>query len=113
MSPDAATLLDIVIAARRIRSFIGSMTWDEFRVDLKTQSAVQHQLIVIGEAAKRLSVAFRDAHPSVAWSEIAGQRDVLTHAYHRVSVQRVWDCIAVDIPALLAYVEPLVPREES
>jgi uncharacterized protein with HEPN domain len=39
------------------------MTKEAFLGDLKTQSAVLHQVPVIGEAVKRLSQAFRGRHP--------------------------------------------------
>ncbi len=65
----------------------------------------------MGEATKRLSAEFRGAHAPVAWNEIAGLRDVLTHAYHRVSMKRVWDIASSDVPLLLVYVEPIPPSE--
>ena len=34
-----------------------------FLTDLKTQAAVLHELLVLGEAAKRLSVEFREDRP--------------------------------------------------
>jgi uncharacterized protein with HEPN domain len=55
MARDDATLLDIANAARLVQSFIKGMTKEAFLADLKTQSAVLHQLTVIGEAVKRLS----------------------------------------------------------
>jgi uncharacterized protein with HEPN domain len=42
--------------------FVG-MAKEAFLGDLKTQSAVPHQVTVIDEAVKRLSRAFREQHP--------------------------------------------------
>jgi len=81
MTRDDATLLDIVNAARLIQSFIQAMTQEAFLSDLKTQSAVLHQITVIGEAVKRLSQAFRERHPILPWSLMAGMRDHLIHGY--------------------------------
>jgi uncharacterized protein with HEPN domain len=58
MLRDDATLLDIGNAARLVQTFIQDMTQEAFLSDLKTQSAVLHQLTVIGEAVKRLSHPF-------------------------------------------------------
>jgi hypothetical protein len=55
MQRDDATLLDILLAARRALSFRGDLTEEEFAEDLKSQSSVLHQLMVLGEAVKRLS----------------------------------------------------------
>jgi uncharacterized protein with HEPN domain len=63
MLRDDATLLDIARAAHLIQTFIAGIAKDDFLVDQKTQSAVLHQLTILGEAVKRLSRAFRDQHP--------------------------------------------------
>ena len=113
MSPDHATVVEMVVASRNIATFIAGPTWDDFEADLKTQSAVQHQLIVLGEAAKRLSGEFRGRHNGVEWREVAGLRDVLTHAYHRVSLLHVWEVATEDVPGLLAYLEPLLSEDDG
>jgi uncharacterized protein with HEPN domain len=113
MSPDQASVVDIVVAGRNVATFIAGLAWDAFEADLKTQSAVQHQLIVLGEAAKRLSPEFRVEHEDIEWREVAGLRDVLTHAYHRVSLLRVWEVATEDVPRLLAYLEPLVSEDDD
>lgn len=56
---DPATLLDIALAARRVLAFTEGYSVQRFDADEKTQSAVLHQLLIIGEAAKRLSPAMR------------------------------------------------------
>ena len=47
MRQDEVTLLDIAKAARLIRVFIGDMAKEDFFDDLKTQSSVLYQLLVI------------------------------------------------------------------
>ena len=75
MHRDDAHLLDIRRAAQRAIKFKGSGDKAEFLADPKTQSAVLHQLLIIGEAVKRVSPEFRAAHPDVPWKLIAGTRD--------------------------------------
>ncbi|MGE5482849.1 MAG: DUF86 domain-containing protein [Bacteroidota bacterium] len=55
------------------------MTWEGFSSDEKTQDAVVRQFEVVGEAAKKVSEAFRSQHPNVPWSQMAKMRDVLIH----------------------------------
>lgn len=52
MARDEAHLLDILKAARLAVEFKGSATRSEFFADAKTQSAVLHQLLIIGKAVK-------------------------------------------------------------
>jgi uncharacterized protein with HEPN domain len=113
MLRDDATLVDIVHAARRALDFTAGMARDEFAHDVKTQSATLHQLLVIGEAVKRLSAEFRAAHPSTPWGLIAGMRDKLVHAYDEIDLDEVWRTVTIDIPKLLAQLKPLVPDDRE
>jgi len=101
-----------VQAAQLILAFIEGMNKAAFDADLKTQSAVLHQLMVIGEAVKRLSPEFRESHSDIPWSAIAGMRDHLIHGYDIVDLEEVWKTATVDLPSLLAALEPLVPPQE-
>jgi len=113
MSRDDATLLDIVQSARRVFEFKGNLDQTAFNQDRKTQAAVLHELMIIGEAVKRLSEEFKDHHPEVPWKPIAGMRDKLIHEYDRVDLEEVWSTIASDIPKLLSRLNPLVPRQSA
>jgi uncharacterized protein with HEPN domain len=81
----------------------------EFLGDAKTQSAVLHQLLIIGEAVKRMSPEFRAAHPEVPWRLIAGTRDKLIHFYEGVDLEEIWRMVTSDLPDLISRIEPLAP----
>ena len=109
MRRDEVTLLDIARAARLVLEFTQGMTKEEFLDDIKTRSAVLYQLLVIGEAVKRLSREFRAQHRRVPWSLIAGMRDHLIHGYDIVDWDEVWKTAREDVLDLLNEVEPLLP----
>lgn len=108
---DAGTLLDIGRAVRLVREFKGDLSKDAFMGDLKTQSAILHQLLIIGEAVKRLSADFRGAHAEIPWALMAGMRDNLIHEYDHIDLDEVWRTIEVDIPALSEKIQALLPGE--
>lgn len=105
MSRDAATLLDMLEACRSALDFLGTMNRAAFLADKKTRSAVLHQLLLLGEAAKRLSPGFRDRYPQIPWREIAGLRDRLIHAYDRVDLDMVWIVVQRRLPMMLKFLE--------
>lgn len=107
MPRDDAHLLDILKAARLAIEFIGPADKSEFLGDAKTQSAVLHQLLIIGEAVKRMSPEFRTAHPEVPWKPIAGTRDKIIHFYEGVDLEEVWKMVSADLPELIRLIEPL------
>ena len=113
MQQDEVTLLDVAEAARLVLAFVQGMTKDAFLDDLKTQSAVLHQLMIMGEAVKRLSRQFRAQNPETPWSLIAGMRDHLIHAYDAVDLDEIWKTATSDVPDLLARIEPLLPKKPT
>lgn len=87
MSRDESLLLDILRAAPPAIESKGQTGKGEFLTDLKTQSAVLHQLLIVGEAVKRLSPEFRAARREVPWRLIAATRDKLIHSYESVDLE--------------------------
>ena len=108
MSPDEIVVLDIIRAARLAVDFKQGLDKAAFLEDIKTQSAVLHQLMVMGEAVKRLSMAYRNEHPHIPWKVMAGMRDVLIHGYDIVELNEVWKTVKVDVPQVLPLLEELI-----
>ncbi len=77
----------------------------EFYEDKKTQAAVQHQIMIIGEAAKRLPRSFCEEHAHIPWSAIARMRDRLIHGYATVDMEVVWITAKEGIPELLRAID--------
>jgi uncharacterized protein with HEPN domain len=105
---DDATLLDIARAATLVHEFVADLSPEAFRNDPKTYSAVQHQLLVLGKAVKRLSRGFRAQHPEIPWSLVAGMRDHLIHGYDTVDLDAVWMTATPDIPELIVQIPLLI-----
>jgi uncharacterized protein with HEPN domain len=77
MDRDQTTLLDIANAAKLVSKFIHDFKKNEFLSEHRTQSAVLCQLIVIGEAVKRLSKKFRDQFPDIPGHSLPGCETIL------------------------------------
>lgn len=111
MSRDSAALVDIARSAGLVLDFTRGMNRADFLGDVKTQSAVLHQLLILGEATKRLSTPLRERPTQIPWSEMAGMRDKLIHEYDQVDLEEVWMTVERDVPKLLSFIEPLLPKQ--
>lgn len=113
MEGDPATVLDIVLAGRRIAQFVEACDEATFLTTEEKHWAVVSQLSIIGEAVRRLSDGFRSGHPSIRWRQIAGMRDRLVHGYDKINWSLVWLTATDEVPRLLSQLEPLVPPPPS
>ena len=113
MRDDVATVLDIVLACRRIARFIAGSDQALFLNDERAQWAVASQFTLIGEAAGRLSDEFRDQHGEIPWPKIIGMRNRVVHGYDKIDWHLVWTTANRDIPQLLQLLEPLVPPNDE
>lgn len=113
MKRDSAYLVDIAHACELVTRFIEGLDEAAFRKDAKTQSAVIHQLLIIGEAVKRLSDSFTSAHPEVPWSDAARMRDLMIHHYESVNLHLVWQAASRDTPALRNFMQTILSRPDD
>lgn len=93
-------LSDILHAIELIEQFTESVSdYQAFLLDLKTQSAVERQLGIIGEAVNKFDQLFPESSIQNA-KKIVGFRNRLIHAYNSVDTSIIWTIIK-------RYLEPL------
>lgn len=107
---DAALLWDMREAAREITQFIKDVGYEDFESNKVIRYAVERQILVIGEAAGRVSSTFRDAHTEIPWTSIIAQRNILAHEYGEILVERIWRVASERIPELIKLLDPLIPQ---
>lgn len=106
---DAGLLWSTLKPARYLVRKGGELTPEQLAADEEAQYGIAKALELIGEAARRLSTTFRDAHPEIAWSQIVGLRHLLVHEYRKTDWSRIWKTITINVPEFLAQVEALLP----
>jgi uncharacterized protein with HEPN domain len=111
MRDDAVLVLDIIAAAEDALRFVADLEEKQFLASSLHQNAVIRSIEVIGEAAGRLSSAFRNRYPQVPWRDVTGMRHRLVHNYFDVRMEVVWNVVRNELPQLLEILRPLATRE--
>lgn len=112
MKSDRAYVDDILLYTRRLQAHVEGATLERFSTEAWMQDASFRCLEVIGEIVKRLTPAFRAAHPAIPWSRISGFRDVLAHGYDILDHELCWKVIQENVPALVAELEAITWEEQ-
>src|SRR3954447_21636811 len=84
---------DMALCCEKIATFVGASTRDEFLANVLVYDAVLRNLEILGEAAKHIPDDVKARMPDVAWREIAGMRDWLSHVDHSVDHDIVWEVV--------------------
>ncbi len=106
-------LEDMLAAAEKIDAYVSGMAREDLKTDSKTLDAVVRNLEVIGEAAKNIPDATRQAHPEIAWRKMVGLRDILIHEYFGVDLEIVWDIVQHKLPELTEGLRRILQQQDG
>lgn len=101
-------LSDLLMAIDLIENFIADTPdFNSYQEDLKTQSAIERQLAIIGEALNKLKQVESDL--SIQHDKkIIGFRNRLVHAYDSIDDTIVWVIVKRHLPELKREIQNLV-----
>ena len=54
----------------------------------------------MAESTQRLSAEIKAAHPEVEWRRLAAFRNVVTHEYLGIDIDRTWAAVQISVPLL-------------
>jgi uncharacterized protein with HEPN domain len=111
MQRDLQFLLDMLQSAELIVTYTAQCSKAEFVANVQLQDSVIRRLLVIAEAARRVSETTRQSLPNISWSEINGMRNRLVHEYDDVNLDIVWDVVQSEIPSLIEELKLQIPPE--
>jgi uncharacterized protein with HEPN domain len=100
-------LFDILISIEAIEEFLTDFDFFQYQNDLKTKSAVERQLGIIGEAVNKLTK--EDTNIELQNSrEIVNFRNRIIHAYDSIDDSIVWAIRTNHLPMLKKEIEKLL-----
>ncbi|MBF1999652.1 MAG: DUF86 domain-containing protein [Synechococcales cyanobacterium M58_A2018_015] len=111
MQRDLQFLLDMLQSAELIMTYTSQCEKEQFISNVQLQDAVIRRLLVIAEAARRVSETTRQTLSNISWQEINGMRNRLVHDYDDVNLNIVWEVVQSEIPHLIEALKAQIPPE--
>jgi len=111
MMRDNQFLFDILDSAKLAVSYIVDKTKADFLSDIQCQDAINYRLMIIGEAANRVSETTRQTLSNLPWRKMIGMRNVVVHEYDDVNLNIIWDTLHYDLPSVIVELEEVVHSE--
>lgn len=108
MKDDQVYLNHILEALQKIELYVSKISYEEFLSEDLVLDAVVRELEIIGEASRKISEEYKNEHPQLPWSKMAGMRNKLIHEYFGVDKKIIWETCQTDLKDLKVVLLPLV-----
>ena len=111
MKDDAVYLRHILESIRRIEQDVAGGR-EQFLTSHLHQDAVLRNLHTLSESTQRLSEVCKAAYPGIPWRSVAAFRNIMVHDYLGVDLEKVWEIVQRDVPALKKTIQAML-RERA
>lgn len=91
---------DIKDSIELIERYLSGVSKERFSEDIQLQDSVTRRLEIIGEATKNIPPQLKTIYPEVQWNQIKGMRDILSHVYFNLNVEKIWYVLVNELPKL-------------
>ncbi len=94
-------LFDVLMACEAVLRFVDGKDFVQYEADLMLRSAVERQLMIVGEAvnrARRLDESVAQSIPEAR--DIVQLRNIIAHGYAVVENATIWGVVQADVPKL-------------
>jgi len=108
MKDDKLYLIHIDECIARIESYVADVDKEQFLDSTLIQDAVVRNLQTMAESTQRLSDEIKDNNSQIDWFKISGFRNVLVHDYLGLDIERVWNILENELPALKKAVQEML-----
>lgn len=98
---DVVRLRHMLDAALEAVEFASGHCRSDLEANRMLARALVRDIEIVGEAASQVSPASRQSCPAIPWASVVGMRNRLIHGYFDIDLDRVWDTVVDDLPALI------------
>ena len=99
--------------ARASRDANAVASAQELGADYMRFNSVAMDMVQAQEAARKLSDGFLEEVPQLPWHELRGLRNAIVHEYDEIDPDALYVSATVDVPRLLAQLQPYLDAIED
>lgn len=107
---DPAYIHDMLDSARAAVAMTRDASFHDFAANRQLYRAIEREIEIVGEAARRVSVALKQACGEIPWSRIVGTRHRLAHEYDEIKLAILYRIARVHLPELIVQLEELIAQ---
>lgn len=111
LDADINRLRHMAEAVQEILHYAQGRTPQSVLTDRPLQHLILRNLEILGEAASRISLPYRQEHPEILWRDMIDLRNRLIHVYFDLNLDVIWKTVKQDLPQMLPMLESLLDRE--
>ena len=98
-------LNDIKECIKQLEEYMKNISEEEFKKNKLIQDAVIRRFEIIGEASRNIPRALKEKNKQVPWFNMSQFRDLITHGYYEVRMNRVWKVFKDELPKIKIAIE--------
>lgn len=102
---DPHRLEHMIEAIHNLNTILEGKSIDDLKSSITLFFASVKCVEIVGEAAYKLSLEFKDSHPEIPWRQIVGMRHVLVHGYYQLKAEEIYNVYSDRLPELLPQLE--------
>ncbi len=103
-------VLHIRDAIERIQKATHNVSYLDLSCNDILMRAVVYDVMVIGEASKKLPEDLKTTYSDIPWKNISGTRDKLVHDYFDIDTDIVWNIITHELPELKGAIDEYISK---
>jgi len=107
-SKDKIRLLDMLTEAKRAYNFAQGKSERDLYDDAMLAYAIAYCLMIIGEAASKVTVETRQLYGQLEWQKMIGMRNRIVHDYGNIDRTIVWNTVEDILPALILELDQIL-----
>lgn len=102
LKSDQINLVDMLLAAEKIETYIDGVTEADFVLNRQLISACAFELMALGEASKDVTERTRRSMRGIDWVDLRLVRNMVAHEHNVLNPRTLWRTLVREVPPIAA-----------